>query len=65
MRYLTESSPILRSISIKKEHDLYAMKESCVEEDIQYIVAMCYQVTQGVIQVMEAKFAAEPEVVFA
>jgi len=50
---------------IKKEHDLYAMKESSVEEDIQYIVAMCYQVTQGVIQVMEAKFAAEPEVVFA
>ena len=50
---------------IKKEHDKYAMKDSCVEEDIQYIVSMCYQVTQGVIQVMEAKFAAQPEVVFA
>ena len=50
---------------IKKEHDKYAMKDSCVEEDIQYIMSMCYRVTQGVIQVMEAKFAAQPEVVFA
>lgn len=39
---------------IKSTHDLYMQKERSVEEDIRFIVAVCYQVAQGVAQVMEA-----------
>lgn len=42
---------------IKKAHAIYAMEQRNVEEDIQFILAVCFQVMQGVIRLMEAKFA--------
>lgn len=50
---------------IKKAHAIYEMKERSVEEDIQFIISVTYQVIQGVIHLMEAKFAPEMEPVFA
>ena len=50
---------------IKKAHELYAMIERCVEDDIQFIITVTYQVIQGVIHLMEAKFAPEMAPVFA
>ena len=38
---------------IKQTHDLYMRKRRSVEEDIRFIVEVCYQVVWGIIQVME------------
>lgn len=38
---------------IKYTHDCYMQKERCVEEDIGFIIEACYQVTLGVVRVME------------
>lgn len=50
---------------IKKAHELYAMKERCVEDDIQFIITVTYQVLQGMIRLMEEKFAPKMAPVFA
>lgn len=38
---------------IKKQHDLYMKKERIVEEDIAFIIGVCYYVIKGIVLVME------------
>lgn len=40
---------------IKKAHDLYISKERNVQEDIQFIITVCYQVMQGIVHLLEEK----------
>lgn len=40
---------------IKKAHELYVSKERNVQEDIQFIITVCYQVMQGIVHLLEEK----------
>lgn len=40
---------------IKKAHELYVLKERNVQEDIQFIITVCYQVMQGIVHLLEEK----------
>ena len=42
---------------IKKAHDIYESKQRCVEEDIKFIITVCYQVLQGIVHLVEARLA--------
>lgn len=44
---------------IKKAHKIYEMKERCVEEDIKFIVTVCYQVVQGIAHLVEERLAEQ------
>lgn len=40
---------------IKRAHTVYVAKERNVQEDIQFIITVCYQVMQGMIKLLEEK----------
>ena len=40
---------------IKRAHELYVSKERNVQEDIQFIITVCYQVMQGIVHLLEKK----------
>ena len=40
---------------IKKAHELYVSRERNVQEDIQFIITVCYQVMQGIVHLLEEK----------
>lgn len=44
---------------IKKAHCIYEMKERSVEEDIKFIITVCYQVIQGIVHLVEARLSEQ------
>ena len=44
---------------IKKAHRIYEMKERNVEEDIQFIITVCYQVIQGIVHLVEERISEQ------
>lgn len=40
---------------IRKAHALYVTRERNVQEDIQFIITVCYQVMQGMVHLLEQK----------
>lgn len=42
---------------IKKAHDIYEAKQRTVEEDIKFIITVCYQVLQGIVHLVESRIA--------
>lgn len=50
---------------IKRVHEIYIMRERNVQEDIQFIITVCYQVMQGMIRLLEEKLGFSFKVCFA
>lgn len=44
---------------IKKAHCIYEMKERSVEEDIKFIITVCYQVIQGIVHLVEERLSEQ------
>lgn len=50
---------------IKKAHDLYVSRERNVQDDIQFIITVCFLVMQGMVYLLEEKFEIALETCFA
>lgn len=50
---------------IKKAHDLYVSRERNVQDDIQFIITVCFLVMQGMVYLLEEKFEIVLETCFA
>lgn len=50
---------------IKKAHSIYEMNQRSVEEDIKFIITVCYQVMQGMVHLVEERLAEQMVPCFA